>query len=121
MWRCFGICLLGSSVFFLACCRDDPESSAAKHEWSVLESVAAKQTSPKDGGIQTQEEDGYHFIGLESEGHLVWVMLNPQISPFYKQTPRGNYKLSPQQFRQIKDTGTASATVVECLSSHVSE
>ena|SRR3984893_2543320 len=121
MRRCFGICLFVASFFSLVCCRDDPESPAAKHEWSVLESVGARYTSPKDGAIQTLEEDGYHFAGVESEGRLVWVMLNPKISPFYKQTPKGNYKLSSQQFRQIKDTGAASATVVECLSSHVSE
>jgi hypothetical protein len=97
-----------------------PESSAGKHESSVIEAIEAKN---RDRAISEREwvtEDGYHLICLESMGHRIWIMLDPREVPYYKQMPKGNYKLTSQQLDRIKASGLASSTVLECLASHVS-
>ena len=98
-----------------------PESPAAKHEWSVIETIEAQNKSTTIAEMTWITTDEYHLVGFESAGHRTWIMLNPREVPYYKQMPKGEYKLSSHQLDQIKASGLATPTVVECLTSHVSD
>jgi hypothetical protein len=110
--------VVGSSLAFMSC-GSDPESPAAKHEWSVLEAVEARNTLGESAELEWSELSGYHFVGLRSNAHHIWIMLDPAVAPYYKQIPRGNYQLTARELQKIKDKGFANSTVIECLSSHV--
>jgi hypothetical protein len=98
-----------------------PESPAGKHEWSVIETIEAKNRAKKTfSEMEWVTENGYHLVCFESMGHRIWIMLDPREVPYYKQMPKGNYKLTSQQLDRIKESGFASSTVLECLTSHVS-
>jgi hypothetical protein len=48
-------------------------------------------------------------------------MLRPEHPPFYKQMPRGSYKISPEILGIVVNRRLASTTVRESLASHVGE
>lgn len=98
-----------------------PESPAGKHESSVIETIEAKNRDRAISKMEWVTEDGYHLVCLESVGHRIWIMLDPREVPYYKQMPKGNYKLTSQQLDRIRASGFASLTVLECLASHVSD
>jgi hypothetical protein len=104
----------------LLCC-SDPESPAAKHEWSVLESVDIRNRAKPIGEMEIVQEEGYHFLCVGANGSWLSIMLDPKRPPYYKQMPKGDYKLTAAQLQVIKDSRFATPTVLECLLSHVSE
>lgn len=109
-----------ATICLMTCC-GGPESPAGKHESSVIETIEAKNRNRAISEMEWVKEDGYDLICLESRGHRIWIMLNPREAPYYKQMPKGNYKLTSRQLDRIKASGLASSTVLECLASHVSD
>ena len=99
----------------------DPESAAAKHENSVLEAVSAQGEETHITGLELRDVEDYHFASVPSNGHRIWVMLNPENEPYYKQMPKGDFSLSRMDFEAIEKSHQASLTVLSCLESHISE
>lgn len=93
---------------------------ASKPEWSALQAVEQEYrdklfTKPEILYIQDQ-----HVLGVQGkDGQRIWILLNPKASPFYKQMPQGPFELSHDLLTQVKMSGHASETVLECLASHV--
>jgi hypothetical protein len=98
-----------------------PESPAGKHESSVIETIEARNRDRPISETEWVTEEEYHLVCLDSGGRRIWIMLNPREAPYYKQMPKGNYKLTSQQLDRIKASGVATSTVLECLASHVSD
>jgi hypothetical protein len=108
------------TICLMTCC-GGPESPAGKHESSVIETIEARNRDKAISEMEWVTEDGYHLICLESMGRRIWIMLDAREVPYYKQMPRGNYKLTSQQLDRIKASGFATSTVLECLGSHASD
>jgi hypothetical protein len=98
-----------------------PESPAGKHESSVIETIEAKNRDKAISEMELVTEDGYHLVCLKADSHRIWIMLDPREAPYYKQMPKGSYKLTSQQLNRIKASGFANSTVLECLASHISD
>lgn len=111
--------LLACGVVCSSC--GGPESPAAKHESSVLETLQAQTESKPISQLEFQERSGYHFACIPRKGGRIWVMLDAREEPLYKQMPTGPFELTQQQFEQILETKSVTPTVVECLRSHVLE
>lgn len=115
--------LIGLSVWVcflrVSCTGDGRESFADKREWSILQSLQAGHAEPALG-IQFTQHENYRIISLPSiSGERLWIMLNPQSPPYYKQMPHDDYDLSEDQLLQIARAWHPISTVEECLESHV--
>jgi hypothetical protein len=98
---------------------DGRESFRDKHEWAILQSIEAINRGTAIPSIEFRQSEGCRVVCLPAlNGERIWIMLNPQSAPYYKQLPPGNYALSKAQFAQIAAQRPIS-TVEECLSSHV--
>jgi hypothetical protein len=117
--RCCRLLFLACAGVFSSC--GGPESPAAKHESSVLETLQVQSESEPIQDLEFRERSGRHFACIPAKGRRIWVMLDPREEPFYKQMPTGQFELSQRQFQQILESRTATPTVVECLRSHVSQ
>ena len=113
------ISLLGCGALCSSC--GGPESPAAKHESSALETLQAQADSTPIHELEFEQRSGYHFACIPNKGRRTWVMLDARQEPLYKQMPTGPFELTRRQFEQILETRTVTPTVVECLRSHVSE
>jgi len=113
-------CLLKLTACVVLCSScGGPESPAAKHEASVLETVQAETDSKPIQDLEFKERSGYHFVCIPSKGRRIWVMLDAREEPFYKQMPTGPFELTQQQLERILESKSVTSTVVECLRSHV--
>jgi hypothetical protein len=113
--------VLSAWVWFLhaTCTGDGRESFTNKHEWSILQSLPARHTEPVPG-IQFTQHEAYRIISLPSvSGERLWIMLNPQSPPYYKQMPHGDYELTADQLSQVVRSWQPISTVEQCLESHV--
>ena len=114
--------IIGGLVWYLClgCSGDGRESFGDKHEWSILQSLEATHRETAVSGIEFTQDEDYRIISLPSvTGERLWIMLNPESPPYYKQMGRGNYDLSEEQYWQIVRTWHPISTVDECLESHV--
>ena len=102
-------------------CERTPGSLEDKHESSILESTASKHEKTPLEGLLFLEVERYHLVGIPFKGKNIWVMLNPEAVPYYKQMPDSNFSLSNSDFERIRDTHHATFTVLECLQSHVED
>jgi hypothetical protein len=94
---------------------------ASKPEWSALQAVEQEYRGKPFTEPEILEIHGHHVLGVQgNDGQRIWILLNPQASPFYKQMPQGPFELSLDLLTQVKTSGYASETVLECLTSHVS-
>jgi hypothetical protein len=121
-----GLCLLLLAVggwawlLYSRCDGDGRESFGDKHESSILESLEARQHESAISAIEFIQHEGYRIACVPGlKGERVWIMLNPQSPPYYKQMPHADYTLSEDQYLQIVRTQRPISTVDECLSSHV--
>jgi hypothetical protein len=114
--------VIGGLVWYLrlGCSGDGRESFGDKHEWSILQSLEATHRDTAVSGIEFTHHEDYSIISLPSvTGERLWIMLNPESAPYYKQMGHGNYELSEEQYWQIIRTWHPISTVDECLASHV--
>ena len=110
------------SIFVAACCPavDGRESPGDKREWSVLQSLELQTRDERANALQFRTIDEFKIVGVPhpESGRLIWIMLNPGHSPFYKQMPEGDYTLSRADFDTIVREHGVTATVEEVLRSH---
>ena len=107
-------------ILMTACSNDDPESSQSKMEYGLLQKYEFDFRSTKPKGIEIITIDQYRLISvLSSQNHRIWILANPKSGPFYKQCPKGFYKLSEADFKDIVEKARPTQTVMDCLSSHV--
>ena len=118
------LAFLGSSAFALPlysrCNGDGRESFGDKHECSILQTLEARNRDKPISGLEFSQHEEYRILALPAlTGERVWIMLNPQSPPYYKQMPHTDYTLTEEQYQQIVRTQRPISTVDECLSSHV--
>ncbi len=117
--------LLIASLVFSGCGRagDGEESPKAKREWSILQSVEFKHRNAKIEKIEVWKEADRWIVCVPalSDRSRIWVMMDPQSAPYYKQLPAGNYSLSEAQLLEIRKVTNPTTTVYECLRSHIQE
>jgi len=123
-------CFVTTAVFLLLgrlrdLARNDPESLGSKHEWSVLEATVGnvrKRSSSTQSEVDFVSIDRCKVAVISSPSGVVVVLLNPENAPFYKQMPAAkNFDISNESYRKIEQSGFANATVLNCLSSHISD
>jgi hypothetical protein len=106
--------------FYSRCDGDGRESPGDKSEWSILEMLEARGRGRPISGLEFSQEGEYRILALPAiTGERIWIMLNPQNPPYYKQIPHTDYTLTEDQYSQILRTHRPISTVDECLSSHV--
>ena len=99
---------------------DGRESFGDKHESSILETLAARNQDSRISGLEFTRVEDYRIVSLPAvTGERIWIMLNPQNPPYYKQMPHADYTLTEDQYWQIVRSQRPISTVDECLSSHV--
>src|SRR5438067_2046136 len=93
----------------------------SKVEWSVIQAVASQHSGDIGNKVELVKLDRYAVVGVpvEDARKTVWIMLNPRNSPYYKQGPSGDYKISGEDLKRILASGVVSSTVANCLGSHV--
>jgi len=93
---------------------------ASKPEWSVLQSIEQEYRNKKFTEPEILTVRGYEVLGVQGKnGQRIWILLKPQASPFYKQMPQGSFEISHELLDEIRTSGSASETVIECLASHI--
>ena len=103
-------------------CKDDPESSGAKSENSALQAMMLRHQSDSVSQVTFFTEMGFHFVCIPYNGRKIWVMLDAQYTPYYKQQPwNQNFSLSETDFEKIEQSKVATAIVIQCLGSHIAE
>lgn len=107
------------SLFPLSSCID-----RGKQEVETLKTLGSEQASfhLEDGErFKVFRAGKYRFLAVRGDSGIVFIMLNPKASPWYKQTPRvASYALSQDDLRRILGSaGLVDETVVEVLHSHV--
>jgi hypothetical protein len=113
------VSLLGCGVLCSSC--GGPESPAAKHELSVLETLQAQTESEPIHEMEFRERSGFHFVCISAKEHRSWVMLDAKEEPVYKQMPAGPFELTSQEFQRVLETKTVTPAVVKSLRSHILE
>ena len=117
----FEIFLVALTAVLLGC-SNDPEAPGAKSENSALLAIMLRHKYQPISDLEFVDLNEYHFVCIPSHGHGIWIMLNPQYTPFYKQMPGNeNFMISEADFKRIKDRGTATQTVIQSLASHLSK
>ena len=97
---------------------DGRESFTDKHEWSIMQVIEARNRDRFLADLEFIDEGEYHIVGIpDAAGKAVWVMLNPQSAPYYKQFG-ADYSLTEEQLQRIRTTRHTISTVEECLESH---
>jgi hypothetical protein len=118
------LALLGVSAFawllYSRCNGDGRESFGDKHEWSILQMLEARGRGTPISALEFSQHEEYRILALPAvTGERIWIMLNPQNPPYYKQMPHTDYTLTEDQYSEILRTQRPISTVDECLSSHV--
>lgn len=93
------------------------DSFGGKHEFSLMDVASASVINSSE--VQIIKKDEHHFCVVPQSDRHIWIMLNPQFEPFYKQMPKGSYVLSKEDFLKIQSSGLASGTVLAVLESHI--
>ena len=118
--------LLLAATFALCACSagtDGYESSGSKSEYSVMQAaeVKARRNLISTPTFRSQGEHILLVVPNDRNTGNIWIMLRPQHPPFYKQIPKGSYKISRDILNIVEERRLASSTVIESLSSHVPE
>jgi hypothetical protein len=111
-------------MLFTACSPKDPavhDELGSYHEFSVLQNEYEKRSGKSVSDIEFFQYEALQFAALPSlDGKgVVLVLLNPQASPYYKQYPPGPYNVSGNALDEMQRRAGVSATVLECVKSHV--
>lgn len=100
---------------------DGRESSGDKKEWSILQQLEyeTRKTNNLEFQIKNVNEYSIAVIPKSSGQNAVFIMLNPKHPPFYKQIPNVSFRLTIDQYNEIKERSLVTSTVEEALRSHV--
>jgi hypothetical protein len=107
-------------ISFLGACADDPESFAAKREWSVLQGIEFDQRSRLLSKPTLRTIDEFEVLGLPGRyGQNVWILLRPASTPYYKQMPANvDYAISRSLIDSLSKDHRLSPTVEAVFQSH---
>jgi hypothetical protein len=97
------------------------EELASKVEWSVVQAVSSQDGKKPSDKIEVVKMDDYSLVGIpvHDARKEIWIMLNSQNPPYYKQLPKGSYVLTEEDLKKILTSGVVTSTVENCLESHV--
>ena len=108
------------ACFVCAGCCDDPESSDAKSENSVMQVMEARHANDSIQQLTFKTEMNHHFVFVPWQGRHVCVMLDAKHTPHYKQYPlRQNFCVSQADYDTIEQSGVITDTVRQVLASHI--
>lgn len=103
-------------LMFLGCSSE----LASKPEWAILQSIEQDYRNKEFIEPEILTVHGHEVLGVQGKnGQRIWILLKAKASPFYKQLPQGSFNISPEIIDQIRMSGSASETVIECLASHL--
>ena len=99
------------------------ETFGGKHEWSILQVVEDQWRSKPITSPEFHSVEGHELLSLPSlsGSKRIWIMLQPQVPPFYKQMPAGNYVISEALVNNLVRSGRVTSTVEESMRSHIGE
>ena len=97
------------------------EELASKPEWSAIQVTELQHRDRPSNQIEFVIVGEYSIVGIPvgDVRKKVWIMLNPQNPPYYKQLPKGIYTLSEEDLKNVLSSGKVTSTVETCLESHV--
>jgi hypothetical protein len=97
------------------------EELASKPEWATIQIVEQQHRDKASQGMEFVSTAKYSLVGIpvNDRRKKVWIMLNPRYSPYYKQLPVGNFKISKEDLERVRASGSVSSTVANCLESHI--
>lgn len=108
------------------CAPKDPavhDELGSYHEFSVLQLAHGDWVKKTTGALPLEliTREGLHMAAFpaNNEKGVILVLLRPEASPFYKQYPPGSYAVSKTAIEQLQRNNTVSATVLECIKSHL--
>jgi hypothetical protein len=94
----------------------------SKSEWACLQQADATiKNETLETALIFKSIHGLEIVGIWVAKHnrRVWVLLNPQAEPYYKQIPyKIGFELSEKQIVEIESRNCASSTVLAVLYSH---
>ena len=118
----FGIYFIAGNFFYSRFGASSGESLGAKKEWAILQALEFKHRDSALSGPTMFETNGYRIACISADkGEKIFILLNPQFSPFYKQLPEADYSLSPDHFIKVLQEGHPISTVREAMKSHINE
>jgi hypothetical protein len=99
------------------------EELASKSEWSVVQAVESQHRDKPGNKIEVVKMDRHSLVGIpvNDTRKEIWIMLNPQNPPYYKQIPQGAYTLSRDDLKNVLASNGVNSTVANCLKSHVED
>jgi hypothetical protein len=113
-------CFLALVCLLVAACCDDPESSGAKSENSVIQAMEARHKSDSVQQLTFKNEMDHHFVFIPWRSGHICVMLDPKYTPHYKQYPwTQNFCITEADYDTIEHSGPITDTVRAALASHV--
>lgn len=101
----------------------DRESGVNKQEWSILQVAEYQWRSKPITSPEFHLVVGHELMSVPSlsGSKRIWIILRAESSPFYKQMPKGNYKISESLIHELASSGRVTPTVEEVLRSHIIE
>jgi hypothetical protein len=104
----FRVLVITLSAFFTLSCSggnpdDGRESSADKHEWSILQTIELRNRNIANLEFIIIEDEGYSIAQIPNPHGIgaTYIMLNPKAPLFYKQMPIQQYNISKKNFNVI--------------------
>jgi hypothetical protein len=101
---------------------DGQEGGKSKNEWGILQVLEADHRGTKTNGIELTTNGGRRILSLMASDGVtrLWIMLDPQSPPFYKQMPsKLNYELSETELERIRTEGNPISSTYQALESHL--
>ena len=103
---------------------DGQETPTSKNEWGILQTLEANNRGTKMATVEVTESGGRRILSLLARDKVtrVWIMLDPQSPPFYKQMPPNtNYDISKTELEKIRSDGRPISSTYQTLESHLTE
>ncbi len=123
MWKIIVFILLGVVGLAIVAWDWMDRIERPKREWGVLQVIHGKGgLEPMPDRLLFEAVHGYSVVGILAgdSSERVWVLLNSESEPYYKQMPvESRYSLSRSELELIRGREVVSATVLAVLESHV--
>lgn len=95
----------------------------SKPEWNALQNLEYIHRQDRMLGLEFGTNANYVAVAVRSRSAdiRIWILLNPNAEPRYKQLPEGDFALSREQFEMISTRPDIDTAVVEILRKHVGD
>ncbi len=106
-------------LFSFICSGCDELSS--KTEYSLLQEVEYSHRESAISGVQLKNIGNYSVAGFRADSGKknVWVLLNAEHAPYYKQVPQSRFSLTIMELEKIRETTDVSSTVLAVLETRI--